>query len=121
MFDGIVAVADANAARNEATGNLWATDPSMLRAGGGYVSEGEMFIAREAGPELVGTIGGRTAVANNDQIVAGISAGVFNAVSAALQGNGNGGNKPVNIYLDGRLIAQTTTKYQNQYARAMGS
>lgn len=121
LFDGIVTVANANAARNEATGNLFATDPSMLRAGGGYVSEGEMFIAREAGPELVGTIGGRTAVANNDQIVAGISAGVFNAVSAALQGNGNGGNKPVNIYLDGRLIAQTTTKYQNQYARAMGS
>ncbi len=35
-----------------------------------------MFVAREAGPELVGTIGGRTAVANNDQIVEGISAGV---------------------------------------------
>lgn len=45
-------------------------------AGGGMVSTGQMFIAREAGPELVGTIGSRTAVANNNQIVAGIASGV---------------------------------------------
>ena len=38
-----------------------------------------MFIAREAGPELVGTIGGQAAVANNDQIVEGIAAGVASA------------------------------------------
>lgn len=45
-------------------------------ASGGMVSTGQMFIAREAGPELVGTIGNRTAVANNNQIVAGIASGV---------------------------------------------
>ena len=45
-------------------------------AQGGFPDVGQMFIAREAGPELVGTIGGRTAVANNDQIVEGISEGV---------------------------------------------
>lgn len=45
-------------------------------AEGGFPMQGQMFVAREAGPELVGTIGGRTAVANNDQIVEGISAGV---------------------------------------------
>lgn len=45
-------------------------------AEGGMVPSGQMFIAREAGPELVGTIGGQTAVANNDQIVASIAAGV---------------------------------------------
>lgn len=43
---------------------------------GGFPTQGQMFVAREAGPELVGTIGGRTAVVNNDQIVEGISAGV---------------------------------------------
>lgn len=48
-------------------------------ASGGFPQHGEMFIAREAGPELVGTIGGRTAVANNDQIVAGIQRGVSEA------------------------------------------
>lgn len=50
------------------------------RAGGGFVDTGEMFIAREAGPELVGTIGNRTAVANNDQIVEGIANGVASAM-----------------------------------------
>ena len=43
---------------------------------GGFPNEGQLFIAREAGAEMVGTMGRRTAVANNDQIVEGISAGV---------------------------------------------
>lgn len=43
---------------------------------GGFPNEGQLFIAREAGAEMVGAIGRRTAVANNDQIVEGISAGV---------------------------------------------
>lgn len=45
-------------------------------ADGGFVDEGQLFIAREAGAEMVGAIGRKTAVANNDQIVEGISAGV---------------------------------------------
>lgn len=45
-------------------------------ADGGFVDEGQLFIAREAGAEMVGAMGRRTAVANNDQIVEGISAGV---------------------------------------------
>lgn len=49
------------------------------KASGGFVDSGQFFIAREAGPELVGRIGNRTAVANNDQIVAGIAAGVEDA------------------------------------------
>lgn len=48
-------------------------------ASGGLVNEGQMFIAREAGPELVGTIGNRNAVVNNDQIVASVSQGVADA------------------------------------------
>lgn len=43
---------------------------------GGFPNEGQLFIAREAGVEMVGAMGRRTAVANNDQIVEGISAGV---------------------------------------------
>lgn len=46
------------------------------RAKGGFVNTGEIFVAREAGPELVGSIGSRTAVANNDQIISGIAGGV---------------------------------------------
>lgn len=42
-------------------------------ADGGFVDQGQLFIAREAGAEMVGSIGRRTAVANNDQIVEGIA------------------------------------------------
>ena len=45
-------------------------------ADGGFVEQGQLFIAREAGAEMVGAIGRKTAVANNDQIVEGITAGV---------------------------------------------
>lgn len=46
---------------------------------GGFPNVGELFIARESGAEMVGSIGSRTAVANNDQIVDGIAAGVYEA------------------------------------------
>ena len=48
-------------------------------AAGGFPNVGELFIAREAGPEMVGTINGRAAVANNDEIVQGIASGVASA------------------------------------------
>lgn len=90
-------------------------------AEGGFPEDG-LFMANHG--ELVGKFSnGRTAVANNEQIVAGISAGVFDAVVAAFSqtgGNSGGSDRPVNIYLDGKLIAQSTTKYQNQFARARG-
>lgn len=48
-------------------------------ATGGFPPQGSLFMARESGPELVGQIGGHTAVANNDQIVQGIASGVASA------------------------------------------
>lgn len=50
-------------------------------ASGGFVDEGQLFIAREAGAEMVGGIGRRTAVANNDQITDGIAQAVFDALA----------------------------------------
>lgn len=50
-----------------------------MLASGGFVDSGQLFIAREAGAEMVGSIGGKTAVANNNQIVEGITQGVSNA------------------------------------------
>ena len=54
--------------------------PTIPRIGtyaeGGFPRVGEMFIARENGPEMIGEMGGRTTVANNDQIVSGIASGV---------------------------------------------
>lgn len=57
--------------------------PVAKFATGGFPAQGQMFIARESGPEMVGRIGGRTAVANNDQIVDGVAKGVYMAVSSA--------------------------------------
>ena len=51
-------------------------DRIQYMADGGFVDEGQLFIARESGAEMVGAMGRRTAVANKDQIVEGISAGV---------------------------------------------
>lgn len=72
-------------------------------AEGGFPPEGQLFISREAGPEMVGRIGSRTAVANNDQIVEAISVGVYGAVSDAM-GQSSGGTSEVHVYLDGKQI-----------------
>ena len=48
-------------------------------ANGGFPKVGEMFYARENGPELVGKIGNRSAVVNNQQIVDSVSNGVSRA------------------------------------------
>lgn len=53
-------------------------------ANGGLPNMGQMFVAREAGSELVGTIGGHIAVMNNNKIVASVSDGVFNALNPVL-------------------------------------
>ena len=50
-------------------------------AAGGFPDIGQLFLAREAGPELVGTMGGRTAVANNEQIEQGIYRATYDANS----------------------------------------
>lgn len=78
-------------------------------ANGGFPRSGEMFIARETGAEMVGSIGGKTAVANNDQI----ERAIFNAVLTAMsQAMANGSSQPIElnqkIELDGDVI------YNNQ-------
>lgn len=71
-------------------------------ATGGFPDEGQLFMARESGPELVGTMGGRTAVANNQEITEGIRQAVYDAMTAS---NANGNNDvSVRVYLDSREI-----------------
>ena len=95
-------------------------------ADGGFVHEGQLFIAREAGAEMVGSIGNRTAVANNDQIVAGIAHGVAeangeqnvllreqNALLRALLEKDSG------VYLDGRSLTNSVEKYQRERGRVL--
>ena len=83
------------------------------RASGGIVPSGQMFIAREAGPELVGTMGGHTAVANNQQIVTGIYEGVKAAMQDAGSSNSSG-TMSVNVYLDGKQITAAVEKRQRE-------
>lgn len=68
-------------------------------AGGGLPPIGQMFVARENGPELVGKIGSHTAVMNNDQIVGSVSDGVYRAMMSANRGQSQG-TQVYNIYLD---------------------
>ena len=81
------------------TGGTW--KPITAYASGGNPLNGQMFIAREAGPELVGTLGGHTAVMNNDQIVSSVSAGVYQAVLAAMGQAGGSREVMVNVALEG--------------------
>lgn len=83
-------------------------------ASGGYPDTGELFMAREAGPELVGTIGGRTAVASNNDIVTALTNGVYEGVSAAMGGTSQTVN--VRVYLDSKEIKAG----QQRLARATG-
>ena len=61
-----------------------------LADGGMVNNNGQLFVANEAGPELVASIGNKTAVMNNDQIVSAVSQGVYQAVVQAMaQSSGN--------------------------------
>ena len=83
-------------------------------ATGGFVDEGQLFIAREAGAEMVGSMNNRTTVANNDQIVEGISAGVYSAVLAAMSQSSGSKTPSINVYLDGKQITAAVEKHQRE-------
>lgn len=92
-----------------------------FRAGGGFPDTGQMFIAREAGPELVGRIGRRTAVANNDQIVQGIASAVRSAMIGANNPNGGGTTRiTVQNVLNGRAIGESVIEYHNGKVKQTG-
>lgn len=114
---GVGLVNGANLGSTWHSGNGFAGRSGKF-ADGGYPESGQLFIARESGPEMVGTIGGRTAVANNDQITNAIADAVYGAIISAMPQGGS--NTPIVITMDGKEIARTTTKYQNQFARANG-
>lgn len=80
-------------------------------AAGGFPDTGELFMARESGPEMVGTIGGRTAVANNNDIVAAVSEGVFQAVAQAMgDGSGSTSNTEIAVYMDSEVVARAADR-----------
>ena len=95
-------------------------------AEGGFPEQGQLFMAREAGAEMVGSIGRRTAVANNDQIVSGIAGGVAeaNEEQNALLREQNSLlrailEKESGVYLDGKNLTTSVEKYQRERGRVL--
>ena len=95
--------------------------PMRYYANGGFPDSAEIFIAKENGyPEMVGKIGKRTAVANNDQITEAIAQAVYPAVYRAMTDSANNGkgNGDVVVSIDGREIARAVKREENrQYMR----
>ena len=99
----------------------------LLYAQGGFPPMGQMFIANERGPELVGNIGRRTAVANNDQIISGIASGVASANSAQnsllrqlIQAVQNGGSQQVILQVDSTRLGEVAISSINKVQRQQG-
>lgn len=94
-------------------------------ASGGFPEHGQMFIANENGPELIGQIGNRTAVVNNDQIVSGIAEannGVINAVMAMGQAIVKAINdQETSVQLDGKVVSRALYSYNQQVSREKGT
>ena len=92
---------------------------AIPRYAGGTVNAGSMFIAGEAGPELVGHVGGRTEVLNQSQLASVMQSAVasgMEAVMARYSGNGGGnGNVTVNVVLQGdaKKIFEVVKKENN--------
>lgn len=87
-------------------------------AKGGFPEEGQMFIAREAGPEMVGSIGNRSAVANNDQIVESVSQGVYRAVVQAM--GQSGGNQVVEAKVNDKVLFEVVVNRNRQETMRTG-
>lgn len=98
--------------------NIFKKNGNKVRAyaSGGFVTSGDLFMAREAGPEFVGSIGGRTAVANNDQIVEAVSDGVYRAMAPLVSGIGKSDTR---VYLDGREITAGQNRRNRMYGAAL--
>lgn len=89
-------------------------------AKGGFPNTGELFVANEKGPEMLGKMGNKNTVANNRQITDGIAAAVgpavYNAVTSALSssGNGQGGDLYLTLEIGGeKLVKKIVKDYNN--------
>lgn len=89
------------------------------RASGGYVPRGDIFIANEKGPELVGTLNGKTAVANQNQMVDVAAKGVAEALKNYNPGSGEPSEIIVKVLLDGKQILTSTEKAKRERGAAL--
>lgn len=93
-------------------------------ANGGFPSKGQLFVANEVGPEMVGTMDGRTAVANQQEITTGIANAVYPAVYNAVVAAMSEANNNVNITLQGdadklfTMVQDKANNYTNMTGQA---
>lgn len=93
-------------------------------ANGGFPNKGQLFVANEVAPEMVGTMDGRTAVANQQEITTGIAnavyPAVYNAVRAAMAESSNN----INVTLQGdaenlfTMVQDKANNYTNMTGQA---
>jgi hypothetical protein len=93
-------------------------------ANGGFPGKGQLFVANEVGPEMVGTMDGRTAVANQQEITQGIANAVYPAVYNAVVAAMSEANNNVNITLQGdadklfTMVQDKANSYTNMTGQA---
>ena len=93
-------------------------------ANGGFPNKGQLFVANEVAPEMVGTMDGRTAVANQQEITAGIANAVYPAVYNAVVAAMSEANNNVNITLQGdadklfTMVQDKANNYTNMTGQA---
>lgn len=94
-----------------------------LETGAMNIPKGQLFQARESGPELVGTIGNKSAVVNNDQIVASVEGGVYRGVRDAIADSGersDGGDHSLVVMIGGEVVHKGFVKWHNDEVKITG-
>ena len=88
---------------------------------GGIVEQGQMFIANEAGAELVGSFDGKTGVANNQMIVSAIEEASYRGFMRAMAQNENQTNINLNVQgVDSSAVARALFNPLIEEARRNG-
>lgn len=108
---------------------LWSYNPLPIPviptlARGGFANVGQLFIANEPGnPELIGNIGGRTAVVNNQMILDGIQSAMRNAIIEGMSlsyGQNSQGDTYVDVYIDGVFTERKLMKANERHMLRTG-
>ena len=95
---------------------LFTIPPIPRLENGGFLEDG-LFTMNHG--EIAGKFNnGKSVVANNQQIVEGIAAGVYEAVVSAMNAT-SGRGQSVNVYLDGRQITAAVEKRQSERGRSI--
>lgn len=95
-------------------------------ANGGFPAKGQLFLANEAGAELVGSMNGKTTVANQDEIATGFATAITKTLAPVMYAafkqaatetaQQSGGD----VYLDGKKITESVISHVNTISKSKG-